>query len=68
MSTTTCGAGSEWERRHLLFRDWLGHDAADREAFARLKRELASRDWDDMNQYADAKSALVAEITVRAEA
>lgn len=63
-----CSAGSEWERRHLLFRDWLRHDAADREAYARLKWELASRDWDDMNQYADAKSALVAQITVRAEA
>jgi GrpB-like predicted nucleotidyltransferase (UPF0157 family) len=25
-----CTAGSEWERRHLLFRDWLRRDAADR--------------------------------------
>ncbi len=63
-----CSAGSEWERRHVLFRDWLRHDAADREAYVRLKRELARRDWADMNEYADAKSALVTEIMARAEA
>ncbi len=63
-----CSAGSEWERRHVLFRDWLRHDAADREAYLGLKRELASRDWSDMNEYADAKSSLVTEILARAEA
>ncbi len=63
-----CGAGSRWERRHLLFRVWLRRDAADREAYARLKRELARRDWGDMNQYAQAKSALIEEIMARAEA
>jgi GrpB-like predicted nucleotidyltransferase (UPF0157 family) len=63
-----CSAGSGWERQHLLFRDWLRHDAADRSAYASLKRDLAGRDWDDMNQYADAKGGLIAEITARAEA
>jgi GrpB-like predicted nucleotidyltransferase (UPF0157 family) len=62
-----CGEGSEWERRHLLFRDWLRLDAADREAYAALKRELAEREWAGMNAYAQAKSALIVEITVRAE-
>jgi GrpB-like predicted nucleotidyltransferase (UPF0157 family) len=60
-------AGSEWERRHLLFRDWLRRDAADRAAYERLKLDLARRDWPDMNAYADAKGPLIAEITDRAE-
>lgn len=63
-----CETGSDWERRHLLFRDWLRHDARDRDAYAQLKRQLAQRDWADMNQYAEAKGSLIAEITTRAEA
>ncbi|WP_433274074.1 GrpB family protein [Pseudonocardia xinjiangensis] len=62
-----CAGGSEWERRHLLFRDWLRHDPTDRQAYAKLKRELAERDWPDMNAYADAKGALITKITARAE-
>jgi GrpB-like predicted nucleotidyltransferase (UPF0157 family) len=62
-----CTEGSDWERRHLLFRDWLRHDKADREAYASLKRELANHDWPDMNTYAAAKGTLIAEITARAE-
>jgi GrpB-like predicted nucleotidyltransferase (UPF0157 family) len=62
-----CAAGSDWERRHLLFRDWLRTDSADRGAYAGLKSELATRDWPDMNAYAAAKGALISEITVRAE-
>jgi GrpB-like predicted nucleotidyltransferase (UPF0157 family) len=63
-----CDAGGEWERRHLLFRDWLRHDATDLAAYQELKLGLAGQDWTDMNAYADAKGPLVAEITVRAEA
>jgi GrpB-like predicted nucleotidyltransferase (UPF0157 family) len=62
-----CAEGSDWERRHLLFRDWLRHDKSDREAYASLKRELATRDWPDMNAYAAAKGTMIAEITARAE-
>ncbi|MCE0539901.1 GrpB family protein [Kineosporia rhizophila] len=62
-----CSAGSEWERRHLLFRDWLRTDQADRQAYAALKLQLAQRDWPDAEAYADAKSGLIAEITDRAE-
>lgn len=63
-----CSVGSDWERRHLLFRDRLRHDDADREAYGTLKRRLASRTWPDMNAYADAKSGLIARITAQAEA
>jgi GrpB-like predicted nucleotidyltransferase (UPF0157 family) len=52
----------------LLFRDWLRANAADRELYFNAKRELAARDWKYMQQYADAKSAVVGEIMARAEA
>jgi len=55
-------------RRHLLFRDWLRTDAGDRERYAAVKRVLAAQEWDDMNDYADAKSPVIADITARAEA
>ena len=62
-----CNTGSDWERKHLLFRDWLRRDTGDREAYGHLKLQLAQRDWADMNEYADAKGPLIAEITKRAE-
>jgi GrpB-like predicted nucleotidyltransferase (UPF0157 family) len=62
-----CPAGGKWERRHLLFRDWLRVDAADRERYAAAKRQLARRDWPNMNAYADAKTVVIQEITARAE-
>ncbi|WP_203217586.1 GrpB family protein [Nocardia arthritidis] len=62
-----CTLGSEWERRHLLFRDWLRLDAADRTAYEQLKRKLAQRDWADMNAYAEEKGPLITEITRRAQ-
>jgi GrpB-like predicted nucleotidyltransferase (UPF0157 family) len=36
-------------------------------AHAELEHELAERDWPNMNAYADAEGALIAEITARAE-
>ncbi len=54
--------------RHLLFRDWLREDATDRDRYAAVKRELATHEWADMNDYADAKSPVITEITARAEA
>jgi ribA/ribD-fused uncharacterized protein len=61
-----CSAGGAWERDHLLFRDWLRTTPADRAAYERLKRELATRDWFDVNQYAEAKGGLIDEILGRA--
>lgn len=62
-----CGPGSDWQRRHVLFRDWLRHNADDREAYADLKRSLSEQDWSDMNAYAAAKGPLIEQITARAE-
>ncbi|GAA4836370.1 GrpB family protein [Luteimicrobium xylanilyticum] len=62
-----CPTGSDWERRHLLFRDRLRDDDADRRLYQDLKLRLAQQDWPDMNAYSDAKGPLIAEILVRAE-
>lgn len=61
-----CSAGGEWERRHLVFRDWLRRTPADCVLYARVKQELAAQDWPTMNHDADAKSDVIAEITARA--
>jgi GrpB-like predicted nucleotidyltransferase (UPF0157 family) len=55
-------------QRMLLFRDRLRRDEADRELYARVKRELSARDWAFVQQYADAKAEVVAEILARANA
>jgi GrpB-like predicted nucleotidyltransferase (UPF0157 family) len=52
----------------LRFRDRLRSNDADRDLYARVKRELSARDWKYVQQYADAKDAIVAEIMGRADA
>ncbi len=52
--------------RMVGFRDRLRTSTPDRELYARTKRELAAREWKYMQQYADAKSSVVAEIMARA--
>jgi GrpB-like predicted nucleotidyltransferase (UPF0157 family) len=52
--------------RMLLFRDWLRSNASDRHLYERTKRELARKDWKYTQNYADAKTAVVEEILVRA--
>jgi GrpB-like predicted nucleotidyltransferase (UPF0157 family) len=59
-------AKSEELGRHLLFRDRLRANDADREAYEALKRELATRSWTDVNHYANAKGELIEQITQRA--
>ena len=51
---------------YLLLRDHLRRDYADRELYERTKRELVHSDWADMNAYADAKTAVIAQIKQRA--
>ncbi|MET7748115.1 GrpB family protein [Micromonospora sp. NPDC005367] len=64
----TFSAGCPETDRMLLFRDWLRSNATDRDHYAATKRELARRDWKYVQQYADAKSDVVAEIMRRATA
>jgi len=54
--------------RMIIFRDWLRANAADRDLYVRVKRDLAGRDWADVQDYADAKSAVVQQIMDRARA
>jgi GrpB-like predicted nucleotidyltransferase (UPF0157 family) len=60
-------AGSPEIERMLLFRDWLRTTAADRELYLQTKRDLAQREWQYTQNYADAKTSVVREIVARAE-
>jgi GrpB-like predicted nucleotidyltransferase (UPF0157 family) len=51
-----------------LMRDWLRASPEDLALYAATKRALAERDWAIVQDYADAKSAVVGEIMARAEA
>lgn len=55
-------AGCPETDRMLAFRDHLRGSPGDRDLYARTKRELAARPWKYMQQYADAKTAVVSEI------
>jgi GrpB-like predicted nucleotidyltransferase (UPF0157 family) len=51
----------------LGFRDQLRRSADDRARYEGLKRELAGRDWNHTQEYADAKGALIEAITAGAD-
>jgi GrpB-like predicted nucleotidyltransferase (UPF0157 family) len=51
---------------YLLFRDRLRASPEDRDLYERTKRALLERDWADMNDYAEAKTSVFAEIKERA--
>jgi GrpB-like predicted nucleotidyltransferase (UPF0157 family) len=51
--------------RMIGFRDWLRANGDDRELYERAKRALAGRTWAYMQDYADAKTAVVEEILAR---
>jgi GrpB-like predicted nucleotidyltransferase (UPF0157 family) len=59
-------ANSDDERRHLIFRNHLRRHAEDREAYEYLKRELAPQ-FQDTNEYAQAKTTFIEEIVVCAK-
>jgi GrpB-like predicted nucleotidyltransferase (UPF0157 family) len=55
-------------KRMLSFRDWLREHPEDRDLYLAEKRDLAGRNWEFVQQYADAKGALVETILARAGA
>jgi putative glutamine amidotransferase len=61
-----CPDGSEWERRHIAFRDWLRGNPEDAARYERLKRELAERHPRDIYGYAGAKTSFIQAIQDRA--
>ncbi len=60
-------AGSSGARAHLLFRDFLRADAAARDAYAALKRDLAARYRHDRIAYNEAKSHYILDALSAAE-
>ena len=58
--------GCEEIDRMVGFRDWLREHEADRILYERKKRELAGQEWKFVQNYADAKTAVVEEIIARA--
>lgn len=60
-----CPPGSREYERHIAFRNYLRTHAADANAYALLKRELASRFVNDREAYNQSKGAFVQRILQR---
>jgi GrpB-like predicted nucleotidyltransferase (UPF0157 family) len=60
-------AGCAEIQRNLIFRDRLRQNTADRLRYEQIKRELATRDWSDVNDYATAKTDVIESIIAAAE-
>jgi GrpB-like predicted nucleotidyltransferase (UPF0157 family) len=52
--------------RNLAFRDRLRNNARDRMRYEAVKRRLATRSWNDMNEYAEAKTDIIESILAAA--
>jgi GrpB-like predicted nucleotidyltransferase (UPF0157 family) len=50
---------SDWWVDHLLFRDFLRADGNARRAYESHKRALSEREWNDSNDYAEAKTDFI---------
>jgi GrpB-like predicted nucleotidyltransferase (UPF0157 family) len=61
-----CAAGSQWERDHLLFRDYLRADPAACRRYAEAKRANVGRWSDDGWAYTEAKTSVVLDILEQA--
>jgi len=61
------GSGCPEIDRMLRFRDWLRTHESDRRRYEETKRRLASKQWTYVQDYADAKSAIVEEILAGAD-
>jgi GrpB-like predicted nucleotidyltransferase (UPF0157 family) len=60
-----CPAGSEWERRHLRFRDHLRAHPEDADRYEDLKRRLADEHPNDVFTYVEGKTSFIREIETR---
>ncbi|HEY1419858.1 MAG TPA: GrpB family protein [Candidatus Dormibacteraeota bacterium] len=63
-----CNVGGAWERRHLMFRDYLRADEAARRDYVEAKEAAALRWSDDRLAYTYAKDAVIRRIEHVAEA
>jgi GrpB-like predicted nucleotidyltransferase (UPF0157 family) len=55
-------AGCPEIERNLIFRDRLRQNMNDRRRYEQVKRDLAKREWPDMNAYAEAKTDVIESI------
>jgi len=60
-------AGCSEIGRMLRFRDWLRSNPEDRLGYESVKRRLSTQAWRHVQDYADAKNEVVAEIMARAD-
>jgi GrpB-like predicted nucleotidyltransferase (UPF0157 family) len=58
--------GSPFWVRHLAFRDYLRKNPGVAAEYAALKRDLATREWKDGNEYAQAKNAFIRKVEAQA--
>jgi GrpB-like predicted nucleotidyltransferase (UPF0157 family) len=63
-----CQAGSDWEREHLLFRDYLRSHPDARHAYAQVKWEAAAVWSDDRIAYTEAKTGVILDLLDTAQA
>ena len=61
-----CAAGGQWERDHLLFRDYLRANRAACPLYAEAKRASARRGSDDGWAYIEAKTGIILDILEQA--
>jgi GrpB-like predicted nucleotidyltransferase (UPF0157 family) len=61
-----CRTGSDWERRHLAFRDHLRSHPQEAAAYGQLKRKLAAEHPRDIMSYVDGKRAFISAVDVEA--
>ncbi|GAB2638101.1 GrpB family protein [Kribbella swartbergensis] len=61
-------AGNKAHQDHIVLRDHLRRDAADRERYGALKRDLAHLLTTDRTAYVEAKAGLVVELIARGSA
>lgn len=54
--------------RYLVFRERLRRNIEDRDRYERRKRELAMKEWSDMNDYAKAKTEVIESIIASEQA
>lgn len=58
--------GGEFWKRHLFFRDYLRRNPEAAKEYAALKKRLAEREWENVNEYADAKTEFIKSIERKA--
>ena len=50
---------SRWFKRHIAFRNELRSNEVTRKKYQNLKYSLSEKDWEDGNEYADAKTTFI---------